>query len=313
MAISYDTYYALPRLTSYADALNHYENIKPIRGDKYETRPLGRRDQKWMSIWKKDDEVFLGYGARAEDSRQPLMSFQKSGTVTVHKAHRWHSASDNERISRVLGAPTGTYQYDTWITCAWYDEGGKRKGKLPLRTPQGQWVASTPSEQSMFVRDGVGDLVYLNYTYPVTHKINRDALKHALEPYVPFVNMVKGFLKLQEHGQDYLRFSDELIAEYYGWNERPYYDGRPRPNSPECILRWGGNVRTNCETFLAFARSEDHDDRMRAAIILQHNSREPALNTWSEVFLTHNRGSVFATETHKHGKVVRDRYRRMFL
>lgn len=69
MAISWDTYYAIPSLKNYTEAKEHHDRVIPIRGDLHNTRPCGRRDQKWFSIWEAEDKsIVVGYGARDRKS-----------------------------------------------------------------------------------------------------------------------------------------------------------------------------------------------------------------------------------------------------
>lgn len=131
MALNWKTLHALPRLRSYDAAKKHYENTKPIRGDEHETRPLGRRDQKWISIWKNGENYHVGYGWGEITSRQSLITFKPNGVIEV-AARSYGSASTNERLGYILGAQFRTYQYDTWVHCNYYDNGELHTGWMQL-------------------------------------------------------------------------------------------------------------------------------------------------------------------------------------
>lgn len=229
MALNYDTLYAIPRLTNYAEAKKWHDDVVPIRGDEHGTRPCGRRDQKWFSIWMRNNDVHVGYGSGELEKRQSLVIYHKDGTITVEKRNRWSSASDNERRNRLLGIEFKTHQYDTWVHCAWYDGGQKRKGYLPVKC-NGQRGWDAIPAQSTFVRDSAGDMVFLNYTYPVTHKVDRPAMNQALKPFRSFITFIEGLRKLQ--GTKHLGFSQETYAEYFGWADSLDWHGNRRANVP---------------------------------------------------------------------------------
>ena len=270
MALNYKTYYAIPHLPTYADAKKHYDNVAPIRRDPNNTRPVGRRDQKWFNIWMEKDDVHVGYGW-TPDGRHSLVSYQPGGTITLHKRNRWSSASDNERRQRLLGTDFRTHQYDTWVKCAWYDEGTRHTGYLPLRC-NGKRGWDAPEQRSVFTRESDGTLAYLNYTYPAIHKPNNVRLKEKMEPFRPFLTFVEGLRKLG--GQSYLHFSQETVAEFFGMGSYIDYKGErcEVANNPPSLW-WGIDVEGKREEFLVWAQSDDSEDRMRAAISLHQNAR----------------------------------------
>lgn len=307
MALGYNTYYEIPNLHTYADALRRYEETTPIRGDEHKTRPCGRREQPWFSIWRDpaDQSIHVGYGREAITKRRTLVRYHPTGEITIHKRGPYSSATCNERVSRLLRVTVGTHQYDTWVRCAWYDEGVKRKGVLPLqRDKQGCYEADIVST---FVRGSDGDLVYLNYKYPITHKINKPNMKQARDQMRPFMRFFESICKLQ--GVESPNFSDEVYAEYFGQSPRP---NRPLPN-----LRWGSRkeAQEEGEEFFRWATSGDRDDWMRAALtvawhaVAWHGSRD-SRGFITEMLLKYKTAEMLVPEVHKEGKLVKDRYRR---
>lgn len=316
MALSYNTYFAIPQLLTYAEAKAHYDSVKPIRGDAHGTRPAGTRKQKWFSIWMDGTTVRVGYGTGDDANRTPIVSYDSNGTITIHKRNRWSSASDNERRERLLGTDVKTHQYDTWVRCAWFDGGVERDGWLPLRcNGQRGWGPDIKPEESVFVRNAKGRLVYLNYSYPKTHKPNKVRMKEAIEPYQPFIRFVEGIRKLQD-GR--LGFSNETKSEYLGWVEKQDWEGNTL-RVPKMVLstNWGEGKSAARREFFAWAVSEDHDDWMRAAISLAGNAdhgilhgKNPALAFIKDLLLKVNGSELMEVETHTGGKLVTDRYKR---
>ena len=311
MALAWSTFVAIPTLRNYAEAKDWHDKVKPIRGDAHGTRPVGRRDQKWFNIWAKQNAIHVGYGTDPE-KRQSIVSYHKDGTILVHKQNRWTSASENERLNRLLNSDVRTHQYDTWIGCAWYDGGVKRKGYLPLRhSGSRSWAG--PEETSVFTRDAEGSLVYLNYSYPITHKLNRPAVKEALAPYQDFIDFADTVKRLQGGKYD---FSPQVIGEFFGWVEgKTYFNGDPIPRYPD-RLRWAPEKEKVRAQFFAQVTSDDEADRMRAVITIAFNSsysefreRDGARGFITDLMLRMRAPDLLIAQTHKDGHLVRDRYK----
>ena len=309
MALGWRTYRSIPRLGNYAEAKRWHDDVAPIRGDEHGTRPVGRRDQKWFSIWMEGGTVHVGYGNGELSKRQTLVAYHPGGTIAIHRRNRWSSASTNERLDRLLGGNFRTHQYDMWVRCNWFDNGTVRNGYLPLKSNgERNWDAT--DAVSTFVRGEGGELVYLNYTYPVTHKPNKVRLKEAIAPFVPFIQFVENLRKLQ--GGDYLTFTQETRAEFFGWADERDYHGNMRPN-PHPNLYWGDDLVANRQQFLAWAASDALDDRMRAAITMVNNRGTGNTRTFFTDMLLKADHSLFDAEVHTDGRLVKDRYKRYLL
>lgn len=300
MALNWTTYRAIPQLLTYAAAKDWHDNTKPIRGDEHGTRPCGRRDQKWFSIWEDRGAIHVGYGSGALDERQKLVTFNGSGSIIVYCHSKHGSASTNERIGQLLNVNVGTYQYDTWIKCAYYDNGTKNFGYQKLAT-------GGPNE---FVRDGNNHLVFLNYKYPVTHKINRQKMKEVMQPFAPFMQYVEGLRKLND---GYLTISDETKLEVFPPTDAIRW--APVPNLRWVNSRLGKTVQEVRAEFFQWVQSEDATDMLKAAVVLHHNCsyRADPLATLREYVLRTYGEAVVDKYEHRDGKLVRDRLRNYFL
>lgn len=306
MALNWKTYNAIPRLANYAEAKRWHDDVAPIRGCTGKTRPVGRRDQPWFSIWETGAGIHVGYGRNEGLSqRQTLVLYHRSGAIQLHKRNRRSSASDHERRQRLLGTDFRTHQYDTWVRCAWYDRGEKRKGYLPLHC-NGKRNWDVEPAVSTFVRDG-DDLVFVNYAYPVTHKPSRDKLKEALAPYRDFIAFCEGLRKLQ--GDDKLTFTQDTRAEYFGWSGHNDYRGNPTACSAP-NLNWGTEVDANRAWFFEKAASSDHDDRMRAAITMVQNTNDKPVAFFTDMLLRERHDDLLEAHVQTHGGLATDRYKR---
>lgn len=328
MAISWDTLSALPRLRSYADAKKHYDNIKPIRGDAHETRPCGRRDQKWFSIWEdknyhrdREKPIHIGYGSHEHDKRSKVITFHPGGTVDVHRGtdnrYYYPSASTNERMGTILGAQFRTYQYDTWVYCNYYENGTLTAGWMPLGqynrdpnsnpNPQPASFTFSPKPANHY---HTPVLTMLNYRYPVTHKLNKEHFKEACAPYAHFMQYVRSMTKLA--GEDRLpEFSPDTFKEAFGGGEDVVSHRYSVP-----YLRWGSDREANRDMFFQWATSDDHEDQLRALITLGHNSPgyrpgwDALKATFQEYLIRKHKTGVLDQTEHRGGKLVKDRYRR---
>ena len=101
MALNWSTYNALPLLRSYSAALEHWEKTIPIRGDADGTKPVGRRDQKWLSIYKREKDKAVCIGSTWHKGQgRALLEYHPDGRVVIGMQI---SAACRERILRIAG------------------------------------------------------------------------------------------------------------------------------------------------------------------------------------------------------------------
>jgi len=301
MALNWDTQRAIPTLKDYAAAKEWHDKVVPIRGDEGKTRPCGRRDQKWFSIWETKDAIHVGHGISADlDRRIKLVTYNKSGSIVVYNDSRYGHAATNERLSRLLDGFVATYQYDTWIKTWYYVNGAINKGWQKL-------IRGAPSE---FVRDNQGRLVFLNYKFPVTHKVNKAAMDRAMENLSKFVTYIDGLRKL--HGGR-IEFEDATKREVFTTDDPRGYVSIPnlrwaRPNADKTLQE----VRLE---FFDWARSDDHMDHLKAAVTLVNNCAWSSayIDAIREQIICTYRDAVLTSTQHTDGKLVKDRMRRYFI
>lgn len=291
MALNWTTYRAIPRLTNYTEAKEWHDDTLPIRGDANKTRPAGRRDQKWFSIWEHKNAIHVGYGGREPEHRKELVTFEKSGAIVVNP-YQYQGASTNERLSKLLGTTFKTYQYDTWVNCLYYENGKLTTGWLPV-----------PRDRpARFVREGDA-LVFVNYSYPVTHKVSREKMKAKLGEYAEFIKYMRGVWKLADGRPS---FTTETRAEAFGTSFNEWIKRQEANRPPQ--LRWGGDVQQNRQQFFEWAASSDPMDHLRAAITLNNVSynQSPVESFKEYVVRTYKEGVLDKVE-HREGKLVKDR------
>lgn len=99
----------VPRITSYADALAAYNNIKPIRGRSPEVRPLGQRRDHQYYVRKNGENV------ECVLYRTPVVVFRPDNTVVI-RTDGWCSVSTHQFIYQVMGLDARGFSGKTQIT-----------------------------------------------------------------------------------------------------------------------------------------------------------------------------------------------------
>jgi len=131
--MGYATVMNVPRVTTYTEAKNLHDSIKPIRGRDPEVRPLGNRrdaDSYWVRM-DGDDVVFMLY-------KSPVITYKPDGAVVL-TPDTYSTVSTHQFFHRVLGVGANASRQHSVITL-----GDKRytirgKDKLTLRQVDGNW------------------------------------------------------------------------------------------------------------------------------------------------------------------------------
>lgn len=306
MALGWTTLRALPRLSTYADAVKWEADTKPIRGDKYGTKPLGRRNQKWRFIKREDDDIVVGHGSPANPhSYDALIRYKPNGEIHLHTYYP--SATNNEVLSNVLGWRVHTYNYATWVET--------QAGWLPLRKRNRTWdttaqtyvygdeisnvfiQTSTPSPRRSW---GYDQPTMLNPNYPITHHVNRAGARAARQTYAPFSAYCAAMRKLRGD-----RTSRELLDEVNAVFGENHND---RPKSPGY---WGWNNEKHTAILHHLMTSDDPEQQYKALVWADYcynNSGVPLHKLIDRVAFTLNYEQCLTKEIATSGKLVRDRY-----
>jgi len=86
----------IPALRSHAEALAHWENVKPIRGRRDDERPIGDRRKSHMKIARNLDTVICVL------YETDVITFHPDNTITVNVPEEWRSTTTAQFISAVL-------------------------------------------------------------------------------------------------------------------------------------------------------------------------------------------------------------------
>lgn len=190
--LNWKTYSALPQLKQYEAALAHFNNVVPIRGDAEGTKPVGRRDQKWLSIYKRDTDNAICVGSRWNKER-PLLAYYPDGRVAICSGI---GASCRERIQRIAGLNIQRFNNEDWVLAVAYDDGKEVTGHYPLG------LGWRTERQAVFVLRDNATALYLNPLPVYKHNVNRKASAEITARYKPFFNYVEAMSKLSADSAD---------------------------------------------------------------------------------------------------------------
>jgi hypothetical protein len=198
--LNWSTYGALPQLRSYAAALEHFENVKPIRGDAAGTKPVGRRDQKWLSIYMREDKTICIGSYWDKERARALLAYHPDGRVTIE---RQIGAACRERILRIAGLSIRRYNNEDWVHAISHVDGKEVAGQYPLD------LRHNNDRKVVFILRENDTPIYLNPVPVYKHTINRKVKAELTARYKPFLDYVEIMSKLSADETQYNQWSKE--------------------------------------------------------------------------------------------------------
>lgn len=290
-----NTYYSLPRLSSYAAALAHWEKTKPIRGDADGTKPAGRRDQKWLSIYMRDDKSVC-IGSRWQKER-PLLAYYPDGRVAIESNI---GASCRERIQRITGMYIQRKNNEDWVVAKAYVDGEEIVGDYPLQ------LRYNNPRKAVFILHENQSPTYLNPVPVYQHTINRKAKAEITARYKPFLKYVEAMVKLSAEQP-----SDNPALPGVSWDECRKLG---IPETP-LVNRYNTTDETRAQ-FLSMVDSGDTEQWYKAMMWLARGYWRMYLSdaqlNFVHILHYHYRDTLFTKVKAEAGKLVHDRYGRYF-
>jgi hypothetical protein len=325
MAINWKTYNALPRLRSYKDALDHYNNVEPIRGCKDKLRPVGRRDQKWFNIHLEPEtqRVHLRYGFR----QTPLATFTPQGELLIYNKvkydtngaiHNALSAACRERIERITGVNVERSQHADWVQASSYINGKLVSGWFrmpedgePARIVQ-SFRANDPNHTTRLL---------LNPQPTVTHTRKRGVLPSIMARVEPFMQYLEAMARLTTD------------KPRYEWQTEDNWLALPKMNHTEMkekglpmgalFTRWqtysgSDQMRANRDRFMELVEGDDNQTEnwyvamTWLASITWHPSMEFVRGHMRDIIHTHYRDELFEEKQGPWGTIAYDRFAKYF-
>jgi len=162
-------------LHNYAAALAHHDSIKPIRGTNI--RPMAERNKSHFDIRKEGEKIIIRL------HRTDIVTYTPDNRITLNMG-RWNSNSTRAAILAVSDVEIRNHYGIAWVR----DHDGKCypfKDGMQLQMGEGQYRCEHK---------------IIDPVYPVVHKIKRKELSKLRNEYAPFIQYLKGFVKLIGEG-----------------------------------------------------------------------------------------------------------------
>lgn len=277
------------RLNSYQDALNKFDNTKPIRGRTDVSRPmypLGHRhrvDSFWILKCQltQDVECYL--------YRTPVVTYKSNGDIVI-KSDGWDTISTANFIGEVLGI--NAYIYDHSLCIAIYNENGREnyrvpdKGTLTLRRENGRYV---------YVSGAVTN---------VTHKVNRKAINQIRKQYKEFKDYARAVIKLRAGAFTHEEIQSTFDGEYppsiqYTWQHNE-------------SAKWIGYIKE----WISATHEDKHNDYYKALLVMVRSfggwnvrlSQSEFDSAFNYMTLGFHRNEVLVEEVLPLGEIKKDNY-----
>ena len=181
--MGYATVMKVPRLRNYAEALNKFNNIKPVRGRDDDKRPLGaRRNVDTYSIrknvWTEAIECVL--------YQTPVVTFTQEDEVKI-KFGRWSSASTCQFIDRLL----------------WNVRTNRVRGDVVLHFNNGTKAMVRDHEELVLVREANGAWTPKEKQTLYDYRVSRKGANEVRKSVSQFRDYLAGVVKLKAETTTY--------------------------------------------------------------------------------------------------------------
>ena len=187
MSFSLDTSNA-KYLQDYAAALRHHDDIKPVRNSN--TRPIAERRKQHFNIRKHGESIIVRLHST------DIITYTPDNRVTLNVGG-YNTISTRAAIAAVAGVTMD--------------------GNSPL------WVQDYDHKYCLYKDNmqlevqGYRTLKIIDPIQSVIHTLNKKVMNALRKDYAPFINYLKGFIKLV--GED--GFTDEMLKDV-AWGMQPY-------------------------------------------------------------------------------------------
>jgi hypothetical protein len=165
-------------LENYDQAAKWEALVKPIRGDKNNTKPLGDRKKKHINIRREGDDILVRL------YRTDVVTYKPDGTIILNPGG-YSTQSTVKLMYAVLpwGPRPHLFKGRVWVVGEYEDEHGViHHGKFMVNSKEGATLTYNPTSRNYRILNP--DPVY-------THRIHRKNKRLAYEPYQDFINWTK--------------------------------------------------------------------------------------------------------------------------
>lgn len=203
--------WGFPPIMDYASAARHEANVKPIRGDKNGTKPLGDRRKKWNNINRDPNshDIFINYGSTE------IVRYKPNGDVIVNNGG-WPTATTHDFLYALLRLHVRTFDSKAWVSC-YYQPGDIHDNQLGIiEKPvavSGEWVMPNNTPLTFRMDTLSRQWVTSDIELPYTHRVNRQKANLVRKSYAKFRHYLIGITKLRTETREQTRWNGEVETE----------------------------------------------------------------------------------------------------
>jgi hypothetical protein len=276
--------HSIPSLQTYAVASDHEKNVVPIRGRDPECKPIGARKDTHFTIRRLTDESIAAccYGSQ-------LIRWYPDGRIFINNGG-YPSQTSHDFITRLVGrwayATCCAHDGKSWITQ------GPDKRAYPL-AKGGQFFTWDSQDNPSY-------LIAETPNYPVTHVIDKPAMRAARKEIAPFIKYFNNMMKLTE----WAPLDDKTV--YLGTDkiihERMLSDDMEEwARVMSWLLQQG--------TVVGYAHVYDPNTNTRSFQYRRYVSKNSVKDRITRALLATHRSKLLTKRTHTSGGWVKDAYK----
>ncbi len=274
----------LPSLKTYAVASEKEKSTVPVRGRSPECKPIGGRKDTHFTIRRLPDESIV-----AQCYHSDLIRWYPDGRIFITNGG-YASQTTHDFISRLMGrwgyVQCLGHDDKTWLTLG------------PDRTPYP--LAKGGQYFTWDSQDNPHHLIAEVPNYPVTHAINKPAMREARKEIAPFVKYFNNIMKLtqwapMEGSHLYLGTPQQIHAHMVGDDTEKW----------GFVLAW--LVQSGTRTH--YTRTRDPVTNSWGHRQVRDVSKTLVQNQITRILLAIHRSKLLIKKTHTKGGFVKDAYK----
>lgn len=310
---NYNRNWDIPRLASYNDAVKREATVKPIRGDKDGTKPLGARNKKHYNIRKDGNDIVV----RMHNT--DIVRYHPDDTLTINNGG-WVSPTTHDMFSMLLGLKMYTFHYRAWVTCFMR----RAIGTSAPEIVRGDWRLpnNTPVRVVRHENHWLLDDVEEN----VTHAVDRKAANKVRKEYADFRKYLSAMTKLRTEYVSQPRWNGPDVTLPVVKVSRSELEAHNLVDHT-AVVQANRRFASQATDLMALMRSDDAQDNYRALLTIMRSAHEGRYwissegisiaperigKTLDELIMFIHRYEVLEKKPAKQGVPSRDRYMNWF-
>lgn len=197
--------WGFPTMSTYDQAAYHEAQVKPIRGDKNGTKPLGDRKKKYINIRKDETTSAENPDIVCRMGNTDVVRYKRNGDIVVNIGG-YASATTNDFLGQLLHMSMRTFDNNAWVDCVYQHN--------PIEDAiKGEYIMPRNADV-VFRRDAVTrQWVTADVMPAFTHKVNREKSNLVRKSYASFTRYLRNMVKLRTEISEKRHWTGETVVE----------------------------------------------------------------------------------------------------